>query len=444
MSRRKRLPAEPFPADIEELLDNGRGVAMHEARSLEVFDALPGEQVMARYLFGRRFRGQAQQVEVLQAASTRAEPRCPHFGICSACALQHMAAEAQRDFKQAILLRKLKEAAGLVPDTVLPPLHGEAWRYRRKARLSVRFVAGKGRVLLGFRERDGRFVTDMEECHVLAPQVADRLGDLLALLNGLDAAASIPQIEVTCGDEDAALVFRHLEALGDADLERLRGFALATGLSVLLQPGGPDTVTALEPADPELQYALPEFGLRYHFQPLDFIQVNGDLNRKMVRQALALLAPGNDEAVLDLFCGLGNFTLPLACSAARVTGVEGAESLVQRARENAEANGIGNADFRQADLYATDTDLSWSGGAFDKVLLDPPRSGAEPILPAIAETGASRIVYVSCNPDTLASDARILTDGHGFRLAAAGIMDMFPQTTHIEVMAVFERSAGGS
>lgn len=444
MSRRKRLPAEPFEAEIESLLDNGRGLAMHEERPLEVFDALPGERVMAKYLFGRRFRGQAQQVEVSQAAPARVEPRCPHFGTCSACVLQHMDGPGQLEFKQSILLRKLEEAGGLVPETVLPPLHGVARNYRRKARLSVRLVEKKGGVLVGFRERDGRFVTDMRECHVLAPQVAERLSDLRALLNRLDGAARIPQIEVSCGDDDAALVFRHLDALGDADLERLRDFAQATGLSVLLQPGGPDTVTALEPAEPELHYALPEFGLGFRFLPLDFIQVNGELNRKMVRQALEQLAPAPDEMVLDLFCGLGNFTLPLARSAARVTGLEGEASLVQRAQDNAHANGIANAEFRQADLYAPDADLSWSADAFDKLLLDPPRSGAEPILPAIADTGATRVVYVSCNPDTLAQDAGMLVARHGFRLAAAGIMDMFPQTTHIEAMAVFERGTNGS
>ena len=442
MPPRKRLPAEPFQVQIERQLDNGRGLAAHEERRLEVHDALGGEVVLARYLFGRRFRGQATTLEVLHASPHRAQPACPHFGTCSACVLQHMDAPAQLEFKQARLLRILAEA-GASPEAVLPPLAAEPWHYRRKARLSVRYVEAKGRVLLGFRERDGRFVTDMRECHTLAPQVGRHLPALRALLGVLQGARSIPQIEVSCGDDSAALIFRHLEPLSGADLEGLRDFARNTGLAVLLQPGGPDTVSALEPAAPELSYALPGFGLAFHFQPLDFIQVNGALNRLMVSQALELLQPGGDEAVLDLFCGLGNFSLPLAQRAGRVTGVEGDAGLVRRALANTSRNAVGNADFRCADLYAEDADLSWTRGAFDKVLLDPPRSGAAPLLRAVADTGASRLVYVSCNPETLAEDAGKLLREHGFRLAAAGLMDMFPQTTHIEAMALFERDGGG-
>ena len=439
MARRKKLPTEPFDTAITALLPNGRGACRHGEAFLETHGALAGERVRARYLFGRRFRGQAETLEVLEASPDRVDYFCPHFDTCSACTLQHMALPAQLAFKQQVLLDHLDQAGLPVPETLLPPLQAETRHYRRKARLSVRYVKGKGRVLVGFRERDGRFVADITECHMLPRVVADRLPALSELVGALESFDSIPQIEVTCGDERGALIFRHLEPMPESDLDRLRKFASETGLAVLLQPKGPDSVTALEPADPGLSYALPEYDLSYRFEPLDFVQVNGGLNRAMIRQALDLLQPGPEDRVLDLFCGLGNFTLPLARAAGRVTGVEGDAGLVARARGNAALNGAENAFFEHSDLYL-DGPQPWAGRTFDLILLDPPRSGAEQILPLMAATGARKILYVSCNPKTLARDARILGARHGLRLQAAGVLDMFPHTTHMESMALFERS----
>jgi len=287
MARHKRLPAEPFEVTIDSLLENGRGLAVHEAKRLEVHDALPGERLLVRHLFGRRFRGQVARVKSLLPSPDRVPARCAHFGTCSACTLQHMEPRAQLGFRQQIMLRYLREAGGLEPEQVLPPLASDQWQYRRKARLSVRYVEGKGRVLVGFRERDGRYVTDMQACHILAGPVATHIQSLIHLLAQLEGARTIPQIEVSCGDEACALIFRHLEPLSEADLARLRDFAGSTGLAVLLQAEGPDSLQALEPAERDLRYRLPEFDLEFLFQALDFVQVNGSLNRAMVSQAVA-------------------------------------------------------------------------------------------------------------------------------------------------------------
>lgn len=442
MGRRQKLPSEPFDVSTGDLDAKGAAAAQHEARKLSVWGALPGEQVQARYLFGRRFRGQAETVEVIEASPDRVPAPCPHFGTCSACTLQHLSREAQLAFKQRRLMDLLAQQApgpGLRPGRVLPPLDADRWNYRRKARLSVREVKGKGRVLVGFRERDGRFVTDMQTCHTLFTPVAEALPSLSELIGSLDSSASIPQIEATCGDDATALVLRHLEPLTAADLGRLEAFETETGFRLYLQPKGPETVAPLAPGPSGLRYALPEEGLEFEFEPLDFVQVNQSLNQRMIAQALELLAVDGEGRVLDLFCGIGNFTLPLARRAAVVLGLEGSADLVRRAEMNARANGVHNARFAAVDLYGEKIDEAWPEEAFDAVLLDPPRSGAGPVLGRIASTGARRVLYVSCNPETLARDAAELVHDHGYRLAAAGAMDMFPQTTHIEAMALFER-----
>ena len=415
-------------------------MAAHEGRALEVLDALPGERIMARYLFGRRFRGRAQCVAVIEASPDRVVPRCAHFGTCSACSLQHVSPAAELEFKQGLLRQAFSRHGVETPERWLPPLAADRWHYRRKSRLSVRNVPKKGKVLVGFRERDGRFVTDMSECHILPQAFMTHFGALSDLLNDMEAADRMPQIEVTAGDDSVALVIRHLDPLGEADTVRLQRFAADTGFGLYLQPGGPDSVTPLPGCEVRLQYALPESDVVFEFGPLDFVQVNGSLNRGMVRQALELLAPGPEDRVLDLFCGLGNFSLPLARVAGEVTGIEGSEDLVRRARANAASNAITNVRFVAADLYGDGPTPGSLDAAYDRVLLDPPRSGAGPVLAAVAASDAARVVYVSCNPETLAADARELTSEHGFELAAAGVMDMFPQTTHIESMAVFERS----
>lgn len=442
MSRR-RLPVEPFEVRIEALDASGAGRAEYDGRALAVWGALPGERVLARHLLGRRLRGQAETVEVLEAAPARATPPCPSFGTCSACSLQHLEPAAQLAYKQDRLLGLLASAGGVAPRRALEPLSADRWHYRRKARLSVRHVAKKGRVLVGFRERDARFVTDMAECHTLDRRIADALPALATLVGAMDARARIPQIEVSCGDDEAALVVRHLDALSEADRTRLAEFEVQAGLRVFLQPRGPDTVAPLNPGASRLAYALPDEQLRFAFEPLDFVQVNQGLNRRMVARALELLAPEAGERVLDLFCGLGNFTLPLARRCAEVVGLEGSESLVARAAANAAANRIDNARFHAVDLYGEGIDAAWPVGPVDAVLLDPPRSGAEPLLARIAAAGARRVLYVSCNPETLARDAGALVRTHGYVLECAGAMDMFPQTTHIEAMALFTLPADG-
>ncbi len=442
MGRRQKLPAEPFEVVTGDLDEKGAAAGKQDERRLRIWGALPGERVRARYLFGRRFRGQAETLEVIEASPDRVIAPCPSFGTCSACTLQHLSRESQLAFKQQRLLTLLEERSpdgDLQPEHVLPPLDADRWSYRRKARLSVRKVKGKGRVLVGFRERDGRFVTDMQSCHTLFTPVANALPALSRLIDNLEVSDAIPQIEATCGDEVTALVLRHLEPLTAPDLARLRAFETETGFRWYLQPKGPETVMPLVPGPSRLNYALPEEGLVFDFEPLDFVQVNQSLNRLMIAQALELAAVQDSDRILDLFCGIGNFTLPLARHAGEVIGLEGSADLVRRAEDNARTNGIDNARFASVDLYGDGIDAAWPEGGFDAVLLDPPRSGAGAVLGRIAATGARRIVYVSCNPETLAEDAAALVQQHGYRLAAAGAMDMFPQTTHIEAMTLFER-----
>lgn len=440
MSARKRLPVEPFEIKVGPLLENGRGSALLGEKKLEVHGALAGETVMARYLFGRRFRGQAEVTEVLSPSPQRIDPRCAHFGTCSACSFQHLSPDSQIQFKQSIVLDKLKTMGGVEPQTVLNPLQAESWHYRRKARMSVRYVEKKGGVLLGFRERDGRFVTQMSECHILPRRFLAQMSELSALLNRLESAAQIPQIELCAGDQGLILIFRHLQPLSEEDIKGLSDFSKHSGFGVYLQPGGPQTVEPLPGCAADLSYALPEFNVDFQFGPLDFIQVNASLNRAMVSAAVEQLCAGPENHVLDLFCGLGNFSLPLARSAASVTVVEGDAELVRRARENAQRNGIENVRFVEADLYGEGSLGKLGDQQFSHVLLDPPRSGAAPVLPNLAALGAQRIVYISCNPETLASDAGLLTRQLGYKLVAAGVMDMFPHTTHIESMAVFEQT----
>ena len=338
-------------------------------------------------------------------------------------------------------MQNLTRIGKVEPDEFWEPLTGELWGYRRKARLSVRYVRKKERVLVGFRERYGRFVADMQECHVLDARIASQLPGLSTLIHSLEARRTIPQIEVACGDDTCALVFRNLETLVDSDLEKLRAYARESGIAILLQPGGPATVHNLEPAEVQLSFAFPDYGLELEFGPSDFIQVNADMNRKMVRRAIELLQPGPGDRILDLFCGLGNFTLPVATCAAEVVGVEGDQELVNKGRANAERNGLENAFFHAADLNEEPGAAPWLSQPYDKVLVDPPRSGAEFILPHVAASGARRLVYVSCHPASLARDAGILVHEHGFRLKGAGVMDMFPHTGHVESIALFEREA---
>jgi 23S rRNA (uracil1939-C5)-methyltransferase len=440
-SKNKNLPSEPLELRVDDLSHDGRGVASHGDKKVFVRGALPGERVRARLTASKRRYDEGETLEVLEASPGRVEPRCPHFGRCGGCSLQHLDPGRQIAAKQNTLAQNLARIGKVTPDQLWPPLTGGCWAYRRKARLSVRYVAAKDRVLVGFRETYARFVADLRECHVLDLRIAAQLGALSGLVHSLRARETIPQIEVACGDASCALVFRHLEPLVDADVQKLQDFARTSGIAVMLQPGGPTSIRALEPATVELSFRLPAYGLELAFGPSDFVQVNGEMNRRMIDRALELLAPGPGERVLDLFCGLGNFTLPIATRAAECVGVEGDEELVRKARANAVRNGLKNACFHVADL-AIDAGggfPSWLQGAFDSALVDPPRSGAESVLPLLAACGARRIVYVSCHPASLARDAGLLVHRFGFRLAGAGVMDMFPHTGHVESIALFER-----
>jgi len=439
-SRRRRLPKEPIEVTIDDLSHDGRGVASWNEKKVFIHGALPGERVSARLTDRKRSYDEGETLEILKASADRIEPRCPHFGQCGGCSLQHLEGSRQIEAKQNTLLQNLERIGKVVPETVWEPLTGPSWHYRRKARLSVRYVHKKEKVLVGFRERYGRFVADMQECHVLDQRIAERLSDLSALIYSMDARSTIPQLEVACGDDSCALVFRHLEPLSDTDHEKLRDFARSSGIAVLLQPKGPDTIRCLEPLSLELSFRIPQFGIEMFFEPSDFVQVNAAMNHAMINRAIELLDPTADDRVLDLFCGLGNFTLPLATRVAEVVGIEGDSVLVSRAGLNAERNGLDNARFYAADLSEDPGSASWLREPYPKVLVDPPRSGAEFILPHIAASGAGRVVYVSCHPASLARDAGILVREFGFRLLGAGVMDMFPHTGHVESIALFERN----
>lgn len=436
---RKKLIAE-FEITIDDVAHDGRGVGRREGKAVFVSGALPGERVLARQTGRNRHFDEAQVLQVLDASPDRVPARCPHFGTCAGCVLQHLAEDKQIAAKQRVLTENLQRIGHVQPGAVLPPLTDAAWGYRRKGRFSVRWVEKKGKALVGFRELDPRFVADLTECHTVIPAVAAQIPALSALIESLDGRRTIPQIEFIAGDGPVALVFRHLEALTEGDRDKLIAFAQGSGCALFLQPGGVSSVHPLWPeAAPELGFPIAGFDLRLSFQPLDFIQVNAGINDRMIAKAIELLDPQGDERVLDLFCGLGNFTLPLARRAGQVVGVEGDAGLVQRARDNALRNGVDNVEFHAADLAKDLAAEPWMRAGFDKLLLDPPRAGAAEVLAQLPLKGISRIVYVSCHPASLARDAGFLVRERGYTLKAAGAMDMFPQTAHVESIAVFEK-----
>ncbi len=438
-SKRKPLPAEPVEVMIESLTHEGRGLARVEGKAVFVDGALAGERVRFRYTRLQRHFDEGRVVEVLESSPQRVAPRCAHFGVCGGCSLQHQAPEAQIAMKQEILADVLRRLGGVAPERWLSPLAAGHWGYRRKARVGVRYVAKKGKTLVGFRERGSGFLADLSRCEVLHPDVGERIQALAALVDGLSIRDQVPQIEIAKGEGPCVLVLRVLAAPNATDLAALGAFAAAHEVRIYLQDGGLETIQPLQGQAVDLHYSLPDFGVQIHFEPTDFTQVNLELNRLMVRRAVDLLDPGPDERVLDLFCGLGNFTLPLARRAGAVVGVEGDAGLVERARRNARANGIENVTFQVADLYGASAAMPWAGDRFDKALLDPPRAGALQVLDFLPALGVRRLVYVSCFPATLARDAERLVNGLGYRLLEAGAMDMFPHTAHLESMAVFER-----
>ncbi len=438
-SRKKRLPEEAVRASVESLSHDGRGVARINGKTVFIDGALPGEEVMCRYRACRKDYDEARVDEVLVAAAERVAPRCAHFGVCGGCSLQHMDPGRQILAKQEVLLENLRRIGGVEPQTVLPPLTGPHWGYRTKARLGVRYVVRKSRVLVGFREQRSSYVADIARCEILHHSVSNLMPALAGLIEGLTVCRRIPQIEVAVGEGVTALVFRHLDPLSVNDREALHAFGESRNICIYLQPGGQDSVHALWPPDPVLEYHLPDQGVAIQFQPGDFTQVNPVMNRKMVHRVLELLDPRPGERVLDLFCGLGNFTLPIARYADSVTGIEGDRGLVERARQNGRRNGSANTEFHVADLEEFSSELEWMQKPCDKVLLDPPRSGAANVVAGLRALAADRIVYVSCHPGSLARDAGLLVNEQGYLLASAGVMDMFPHTAHVESIALFER-----
>ncbi|HQV72252.1 MAG TPA: 23S rRNA (uracil(1939)-C(5))-methyltransferase RlmD [Dokdonella sp.] len=425
--------------EIESLTHDGRGVARLDGKTVFVAGALPGERALIRYIKRHRNYDEARVEELLSRSVDRVEPRCPHFGVCGGCAFQHLPAGRQIEVKQNVLAENFERIGKVSPERWLPPLGDEEWGYRRKGRLSVKWVEQKNKAVVGFREDNPRFIADLSVCHTLLPEVGRRIDALSELIGSLEARREIAQIEIAAGDDTVALVFRHLLPLVEADREKLKAFGVQHDLAILLQPKGPDSVHPLWPETLDLHFRIVEADVDLAFKPLDFIQVNAGMNQRMIRRTLDLLDVQADDVVLDLFCGLGNFTLPIARHAAAVVGVEGDEGLVARAAANAERNDIDNARFHAADLLLNHASTAWARAGYGKMLLDPPRSGAAAVLDYLPRKGTDRIVYVSCHPGSLARDAGILVNRHGFRLAEAGVMDMFPHTAHVESIALFIR-----
>lgn len=438
---------------VESLDLEAQGVA-HNAEGKVVFidGALPGEEVRVSVQRRKNNWEQATVVDLRRESSQRVAPRCRHFGTCGGCKMQHFHVGAQVATKQRALEDALWHLGKVKAERVLRPIEGPAWGYRYRARLSVRHVVKKGKVLVGFHERKSSYVADMDSCEVLPPHLSALLLPLRGLIAAMDQRDRLPQIEVAVGDEVTALVLRHLEPLSAADLQRLRDFGAQRDIQWWLQPKGPDTVHRLDERGLRLAYTLPEFGITMPFKPTDFTQVNHQINQVLVGQALRLLSAQPQERVIDWFCGLGNFTLPIATQAQQVLGIEGSEALVARSRENAAFNGLaGRTEFLARNLFEITPQELADHRPADKWLVDPPREGAFALVKALAELTAdpslapgyrapSRIVYVSCNPATLARDAGLLVHQAGYRCVAAGAVNMFPHTAHVESMAVFEKS----
>lgn len=441
--KRKELPKEPIEVEVESLTHEGRGLAHFDGKAVFIHGALPGERVRFRYTRVRRRQDEGVTVEVLRASPQRVEPHCPHFGVCGGCSLQHLDPRAQVRAKQGILSDVLGRIGKVRPARWLDPLVATPWGYRRKARLGVKRVEKKGRTLVGFRERGSSFLADLSRCEVLHPVVGERLARLGETVDALSIRDQVPQIEVALGEGPCILIFRCMAPPSPADLEVLQALAETQGLHVYLQEGGPESVRPLPGQRIELHYELPRHRVRIGFAPTDFTQVNLEVNRLMVDQALDLLDPQADESVLDLFCGLGNFSLPLARRAGDVLGVEADPGLVSRATANARANALANVRFVSADLYGELEGQPWTRERFTKALLDPPRSGALEVLDWLPRLGVERILYCSCYPTTLARDSDRLVNDLGYRLEAVGVMDMFPHTAHLESMALFERKRRG-
>lgn len=426
---------------IESLDHEGRGITHVDGKAVFIEGALPGEEVTYSVFKKKPSYEMATLQEVKRASFMRVAPKCAHYGVCGGCSLQHLEPSGQVAVKQRVLEDSLKHIGKVRAQSILPAIHGEPWGYRWRARLSLRHVAKRGKVLVGFHEKRSSFVADLSGCAVLPPHISALIGPLGRLVEQLSIRERLPQIEVALGESVSVLVLRILDPLTESDQALLREFADRYGIQFWLQAKGPDTVRPFYPPDaPALNYTLPEFGVTMPFQPTEFTQVNPYINRLLVRRAIALLDPRPGERIADLFCGLGNFTLPIARRGATVVGVEGSAALVARARSNAEFNGLaGNCGFLRSDLFLATPESVAALGGFDKMLIDPPRDGAVELVKALEGQGPRRIVYVSCNPATLARDAAVLVHTQGYRLKAAGVANMFPHTAHVESIALFEK-----
>ena len=430
---------------IESLDQEGRGVAHFDGKVIFIEGALPGEIVSyASYRKKPAFE-QAQVATIFRSAPMRVQPKCKHFGVCGGCSMQHLDARAQVAVKQRILEDALHHIGKVKAETIMPAIYGQAWGYRERARISVKHVIKKGKTLVGFHEKRSSFVADMQSCEILAPKIARLLPLLAELVSSLSIRDKLPQIEVAVGEHVDALVLRVMDTPNHADEALLRAFADAHDIQFWLQTKGPETIAPFHPLNaPELSYSLPEFDITMPFAPSEFTQVNSALNRVMISRAMRLLAPQPGERIADLFCGLGNFTLPIARSGAQVLGIEGSDALVKRARQNAASNGLsGNTEFIAMNLFEMTEEGFAKLGHFDKLLIDPPRDGAFELVKSLGGDNApKRIVYVSCNPATLARDAAELVQ-RGYVLKAAGVMNMFPHTSHVESIAVFDYERRG-
>ena len=432
------------PVVITALDQEGRGIARVDGKTVFVDGALIGECVNIEVTQRKRNYDLARVIEIHSASPDRATPSCPYFGICGGCSLQHLDPTAQVAVKQRVLEDALWHIGRVQAGQLLAPVHGHTWGYRQRARLSVRDVAKKGGILVGFHERRSSYVADMMSCLVLPPRISALLPGLRVLIGRLSIRNQLPQIELSIGEDREgpvdALVLRILAPLQAADRHELEAFAAANDVELYLQPAGPASVQPLQPPGRTLAYALPEFGVTLEFEPTDFTQVNAELNRVLVRRAVGLLEAKPGETVADLFCGIGNFTLPIARSGAKVIGVDGSRVLIARAETNAKRNGLaGNVRFAVANLFEATRNSVAAWGGLDKMLLDPPREGAIELVKALPEDRLKRIVYVSCNPATLARDAAVLVHQRGFTLSAAGAANMFPHTAHVESIALFTR-----
>ncbi|NOT13467.1 MAG: 23S rRNA (uracil(1939)-C(5))-methyltransferase RlmD [Methylococcaceae bacterium] len=438
--KKKQLPDTPVRVSIESLTHDGRGVAHIDGKAVFIDEALPGEQIEFVYTEIRRDYAEGRLVRLLSRSDDRVDALCPHYSICGGCSFQHVKSDAQIRIKQNLLTEQFKRIGKVDIPAYWPAMTGPHWGYRRKARMGVKYVAKKNRMLVGFREKRHQYLAEMDSCLIMDPQVGTKLIALGNMIASLTIRDKIPQIEVAIGDEQCVLSVRVMEPPTNEDQENMRRFGQEHNMTLCLQTKGPGTITPLA-GEPEIipTYALPDQNIEFKFRPAMFTQVNYEINRQMINRVLETLDLQTSDNVLDLFCGLGNFTLPMAKYAGNVVGIEGDQPLVAHARENARHNGITNVEFHAADLSKDISYYPWAQQKYHKILLDPSRAGASEILHHLKTWQPQRIVYVSCNPSTLARDAGILVNELGYRLIKAGVMDMFPQTAHVESMALFEK-----